>query len=72
MEVSFSMVRLQSWMDGSIFTHILSDAQTRAAIHAPTSKEWVGITPCPFAPTNSSSEQLFLGVCNELMRFVYS
>lgn len=55
-----------------MFTHILPDAQTRAAIHAPTSKDWVEITSDPFAPTNSSSKQLFLGVCIEPMRFVHS
>ena len=56
MQVSFSMVRLQLWMDGSMFMHILPDAQTRAAIHAPTSKDWVEVIPYAFAPTDSSSK----------------
>jgi carboxypeptidase D len=38
--------------NGSVF---LNDARTRAAIHAPTSKDWVGITPTVFAPTNDST-----------------
>ncbi|KAF8555517.1 hypothetical protein OG21DRAFT_1483859 [Imleria badia] len=35
--------------DGSVF---LNNAQTRAAIHAPTSKDWVEVIPFPFAPTS--------------------
>ncbi|KAG6379588.1 Alpha/Beta hydrolase protein [Boletus reticuloceps] len=35
--------------DGSVF---LNDAQTRAAIHAPTSKNWVEVTREPFGPNN--------------------
>ncbi|KAH0834739.1 Alpha/Beta hydrolase protein [Lanmaoa asiatica] len=39
--------------DASVF---LNDAQTRAAIHAPTSKDWVEVIPSPFASANSSSK----------------
>ncbi|KAG6379584.1 Alpha/Beta hydrolase protein [Boletus reticuloceps] len=35
--------------DGSVF---LNDTQTRAAIHAPTSKNWVEVTREPFGPNN--------------------
>ena len=45
----------------------LPDARTRAAIHAPTSKDWVEITSTVFAPNNGSSKQLFSEVHNELM-----
>ncbi|KAH0834753.1 Alpha/Beta hydrolase protein [Lanmaoa asiatica] len=38
--------------DASVF---LNDAQTRAAIHAPTSKDWVEVIPSPFASANSST-----------------
>ncbi|KAF8556411.1 alpha/beta-hydrolase [Imleria badia] len=38
--------------DASVF---LNDARTRAAIHAPTSKDWVEIASTVFAPTNSST-----------------
>lgn len=58
MAVFSSMVRLKSmvcYVDANIRT-LLPDARTRAAIHAPTSKDWVGITPTVFAPTNDSSE----------------
>ncbi|KAF8550322.1 alpha beta-hydrolase [Imleria badia] len=42
--------------DASAF---LNDARTRAAIHAPTSKDWVDFASTVFTPTNSSSKQLF-------------
>ncbi|KAI9568043.1 Alpha/Beta hydrolase protein [Boletus coccyginus] len=39
-------------MDASVF---LNDATTRAAIHAPTSKNWEDAIPCAFVPTNSTT-----------------
>ncbi|KAF8142101.1 Alpha/Beta hydrolase protein, partial [Boletus edulis] len=38
--------------DASVF---LNDNRTRAAIHAPTSKNWAEITPVVFAPTNGTT-----------------
>ncbi|KAG6374652.1 Alpha/Beta hydrolase protein [Boletus reticuloceps] len=38
--------------DASVF---LNDNRTRAAIHAPTSKNWADITPVVFAPTNGTT-----------------
>jgi hypothetical protein len=35
-----------------------SDASTRAALHAPTSKDWVEVVP-PFAETNASGKPFF-------------
>ncbi|KAG6377286.1 Alpha/Beta hydrolase protein [Boletus reticuloceps] len=39
-------------IDASVF---LNDARTRAAIHAPTSKDWVMFTSPVFTPTNGST-----------------
>lgn len=51
----------------SVFIHVLPDAQTRAAIHAPTSKDWEEITDFPFGQGNAFSEQLLsCGVDGEL------
>ncbi|KAF8119525.1 Alpha/Beta hydrolase protein [Boletus edulis] len=39
-------------LDATVF---LNDARTRAAIHAPTSKDWVMFTSSVFTPTNGST-----------------
>ncbi|KAG9311810.1 Alpha/Beta hydrolase protein [Chiua virens] len=51
-------------LDGAVF---LNDAQTRAAIHAPTSKDWAKFTlTMPFAPTNGTSKKLPMAFLTEL------
>ena len=67
MQVFFSMVRLEVQFTMLTLMDFLPDAKTRAAIHAPTSKDWVDITSTVFAPTNSSSKQLFSEAHNGLM-----
>lgn len=53
------MVCLQIWFVVLMLMVILSDVQTRAAIHAPTSKDWVEYSYPVFAPTDGYSKQTF-------------
>ncbi|KAH0834746.1 Alpha/Beta hydrolase protein [Lanmaoa asiatica] len=50
--------------DASVF---LNDPRTRAAIHAPTSKDWIAATQFVWALADSPSKQLFLGANTGLM-----